>query len=154
MGGRAEPPELLRRGACPERSERDARTDSGRYFHFHVSDGSMRARLAPLGLTVLVTSAAAGCTSWSRLNQSAPVPARGTVQIWSEGQELLLRDSRTVGDSLVGRAPYPDTTRTSVALSAIDSVRVQEADLGKILIVGTGVAMAVVYAFAKSLGGD
>jgi hypothetical protein len=41
-----------------------------------------------------------------------------------------------------------------VALSAIDSVRVQEADLGKILIVGTGVAMAVVYAFAKSLGGD
>jgi hypothetical protein len=59
--------------------------------------------------------------------------------------------TRTVGDSLVGRALYRDTTRSAVARSAIDSLRTQETDMGKTLIVGTGVTMAVLYAFAQGL---
>jgi hypothetical protein len=113
----------------------------------------MRACLVQLGLTAAVTSVA-GCTSWSRLNERQPVPARGIVQIWSDGQEILLRDPRRLGDSLVGRAPYPDTTRLTVALSTIDSVRAQVTDLMKTLIVGTGVTMAVLYAYAQGLGGN
>jgi hypothetical protein len=49
-------------------------------------------------------------------------------------------------DSLVGRGAEPDTTRRSVALASIDSVRVQTADMGKMLIAGTGVAIALLYA--------
>jgi hypothetical protein len=114
----------------------------------------MRARLIGAGLTAAFASAALGCTSWSRLNQNQPVPARGTVQVWSGGQEIVLWDSRTVGDSLVGRAPHPDTTRTAVALSAIDSLRTQQIDMGKTLIVGTGVALALLYAYAQGFGGS
>jgi hypothetical protein len=114
----------------------------------------MRARLVQLGVTVLVTYAAAGCTSWSRLNQSVPVPARGTVQVWSSGQRILLRDPETVGDSLVGRRPLPDTVRSAVALTTIDSVRVQTTDMGKVLIVGTGVAIALMLAYAEEFEGN
>jgi hypothetical protein len=113
----------------------------------------MRARLVQLGLAALVTSVA-GCTSWSRLKDSQPVPARGMIQVWSTGQDIVLRDLRRVGDSLVGRAPYPDTTRSAVALSAIDSLRTQATDMGKTLIVGTAVAMALLYTYAKGLGGN
>jgi hypothetical protein len=113
----------------------------------------VRARLIqPVPAAALVT-AALGCTSWSRLNDSQPVP-RGTVQVWSKGEEILLRDSRTVGDSLVGRAPYPDTTHSTVALSAIDSIRTQTTDMGKMLIVGTGVTLALLYVYASGVGGD
>lgn len=113
----------------------------------------MHARLVRLSLAAVVVSAAA-CTSWSRVPNDQPVPSRGTVQVWSAGQEVLLRDPRTEGDSLVGRQPLPDTTRRAVALSAIDSLRAQTFDPGKVLIVGTGVAMAVVYAVASSWGGS
>jgi hypothetical protein len=110
----------------------------------------MSARLVQLGMTALVTCAA-GCTSWSRLGDSRPVPDRGTVQVWSAGQEILLREPRTVGDSLVGHAPLPDTTLRTVALSTIDSVRTQTFDLSKTLIVGTGVSIALVLAWAQGL---
>jgi hypothetical protein len=101
----------------------------------------------------LVTYAAAGCTSWTRLNQSAPVPARGTVQVWTAGQDILLRDPETVGDSLMGHRPLPDTTRRAVALTTIDSLRVQTTDLGKTLIVGTGVGLALLLAYAEGFEG-
>src|SRR5215211_3776115 len=101
----------------------------------------MRACLVQLGFCVLVTSQA-GCTSWARLNDSRPVPARGTIQVWSGGRGILLRDPRTVG-SLVGRAAFGDTTRQAVALTSIDSLRVQTTDVGKTLIVGTGAAVAL-----------
>ena len=114
----------------------------------------MRARPVQPGLAAAFVTSVLGCTSWSRLSDSQPVTSRGTVQVWSDGREILLRDSRTVGDSLVGRAPYPDTTRSTVALSAIDSLRTQTTDMGKMLIVGTGVAIAVLYAYAKGLGGN
>jgi hypothetical protein len=116
----------------------------------------MRARLALLGLAPAFVTSLLGCTSWSRLPESQPVPARGTVQVWSQGQEILLRDPRTVGDSLVGRAPDPDTTRYTVALSAIDSLRTQTIDMGKALIVGTGVTIAFVllYGYATTAGFD
>ena len=114
----------------------------------------MRARLVQLGLTVLSTYAAPACTSWSRLNQSAPVPDRGTVQVWSAGREILLRDPETVGDSLVGHRPLPDTTRLAVALPTIDSLRVQTIDAGKVLIVGTGVTLALLLAYAQGLEGN
>lgn len=113
----------------------------------------MRARLVQLGLTAFV-AAAAGCTSWSRLPESQPVPSRGTVQVWSAGQDILLRDARRLGDSLVGHGQIPDTTRWTVALSDIDSLRTQTTDLGKTLIIGTGVAMALVFAYAQGLGGN
>lgn len=112
----------------------------------------MGARLDQLGFTALVTCAM-GCTSWSRLNDSQPVPARGTVQVWSAGHDILLRDPRTVGDSLVGHAPWPDTTRQTVALTTIDSLRIQDTDMGKTLIVGTGVAMLVLFTYAQGLRG-
>jgi hypothetical protein len=76
-------------------------------------------------------------------------PPRGTVQVWSSGQAILLRDPKTVGDSVVGLEPLPDSTRHAVALTAIDSLRVQEMDPGKMLIVGTGVGLAVLYAYVK-----
>jgi hypothetical protein len=79
------------------------------------------------------------------------VPARGTVQVWSSGQAILLRDPKTVGDSLVGPKQLPDSTPHAVALTAIDSVRVQDTDPGKMLIVGTGVGLAVLYAFVQGL---
>jgi hypothetical protein len=41
-----------------------------------------------------------------------------------------------------------------MALSDIDSLRIQDLDLGKVLIVGTAAAMAVVYMYAKGLGGS
>jgi hypothetical protein len=111
-------------------------------------------RLAQLSLAGALVTSGFGCTSWSRLSDRQPVPARGVVQVWINQQEILLRDPRTVGDSLVGRAPYPDTTRSGVALAAIDSIRTQQTDMGKTLIVGTGAALAVLYAYAKGLGGD
>lgn len=106
-----------------------------------------------LGSLTLI-ACAAGCTSWSRLGDGRPVPVRGTVQVWSAGQPVLLREPRTVDDSLVGRAAEPDTTRHSVALASIDSVRVQELDLGKVLIVGTGVAIAALLLWAQGLNFD
>jgi hypothetical protein len=65
----------------------------------------------------------------------------------------MLYDPRKLGDSLVGQGAFPDTTRRAVALSAIDSLRTQSIDPGKMLIVGTGLAMALVYAFAQGLRG-
>jgi hypothetical protein len=82
------------------------------------------------------------------------VPARGTVQVWSAGQDILLRDPRTVGDSLVGQGPFADTTRRAVALTSIDSLLVQTTDMGKTLIVGTGVAIALLLAYAEGVEGN
>lgn len=97
--------------------------------------------MARLDLLALVAFAA-GCTSWSRLGDSRPVPARGTIQVWSAGQPVLLREPRATDDSLVGRGAEPDTTRYSFALGSIDSARVHDFDMGKALIVGTGVGIA------------
>ena len=112
----------------------------------------MLARLARLGFAGWLT-VSAGCTSWSRIGDRQPVPSRGTVQVWSAGTDLLLRDARTVGDSLVGRAPLPDTTRRAVPLMAIDSVRMQSTDMGKTLIVSSAAAIAVLLAYSSGLGG-
>jgi hypothetical protein len=109
----------------------------------------MSARQIQLGFVALVTCAA-GCTSWSRLTNSQPVPTRGTVQVWSAGQDILLRDPTPLGDSLVGRGPLPDTTRRAVDRTTIDSLRVQTTDVGKAVIVGSGVAIAVLLVLAQS----
>lgn len=118
----------------------------------------IRWALAPsfFSLAAAFVTSLLGCTSWSRLSDSQPVPSRGTVQVWSQGQKILLRDSHTMGDSLVGQAPYPDTTRVTVALSAIDSLRTQTTDTGKALIAGTGVTIAFVllYGYASTAGLD
>ena len=103
-------------------------------------------------LAILVTLAA-GCTSWSRLDPSAPVPARGTIQVWRAGRAILLRDVHALNDSLVGHQSSPDTARSAVALRSIDSLRVQTTDIGKSLIVGTGLGIALVLAYAEGLRG-
>ena len=113
----------------------------------------MGARLVPLGLAALVVCAG-GCTSWSRLSDSRPVPARGTVQVWSAGQEILLRETHRVGDSLIGLEPLPDTTRRTLGLKSIDSLRVQTIDMGKVVIVGTGVSLALLLTWAQGLNFD
>jgi hypothetical protein len=41
-----------------------------------------------------------------------------------------------------------------VALKRIDSLRVQSTDMGKVLIVGTGVSLALLYAWAQGLNFD
>jgi hypothetical protein len=87
------------------------------------------------------------------LTDNRPLPARGTVQVWSAGEEIVLCDSCAVGDSLGGHGLFPDTTRRGVALTTIDSLRMQTTDIGKTPIVGTGVAMAVLLAYAQGLGG-
>ncbi len=110
----------------------------------------MHIRSVRFGLVVSLTSLA-GCTSWFRLPESRPVPERGTIQVWSAGKPVLVREPRTFGDSMVGRAPEPDTTRRSIALASIDSVRVQDLDMGKALIVGTGVAMALLLVVTSDL---
>jgi hypothetical protein len=102
-------------------------------------------------LTIVVF--ATGCTSWSRLPESRPVPDRGTVQVWTGTQDTLLRDAKTVGDSLVGRQPLPDTMRLALPLATIDSLRIQTTDMGKTFIVGTGVAIAVLLAYAEGFKG-
>jgi len=56
-----------------------------------------------------------------------------------------------VGDSLEGQAPLPDTARRTVASSSIDSLRIQTTDAGKTLIVGTGVAIALLLAYTQGL---
>ena len=108
------------------------------------------ARLAALALVAL----ALACTSWSRLGDGRPVPAHGTVQVWSAGQPVLLREPRTIEDSLTGRGAEPDTTRYSFALGSIDSVRVQDFDMGKALIVGTGVGIAALLVWAQGFSSD
>lgn len=112
----------------------------------------MRVRPVWLGLNALL-ACLAGCTSWARLPETRPVPARGTVQVWSSGHAALLRDPQVVRDSLVGRAPLPDTSQSAVPLAGVDSVRIQTADPGKTLIVGTGVAMALLLAYLQGLRG-
>ena len=76
---------------------------------------------------------------------------RGTVQVWSAGQDILLRDPHRVGDSLVGHRPLPDTR--TVPLTAIDSLRIQTTDVGKRVIVGSGVALVVLLAYSQGLQG-
>jgi hypothetical protein len=115
--------------------------------------GHRGTHLARLSLTVLLLAAGAGCTSWSRLHQSAPVPTKGTIEVWRGGQAVLLRNPRMLGDSLVGQQVPPDTTRQALALSMIDSVRVQDIDMGKSLIVGTGVAVALLLVHAQGASG-
>jgi len=95
----------------------------------------------------------AGCTSWARLPDGRPLPARGTVQVWSGGQAAFLRDPQAVGDSLVGQGPLPDTARRIVPLATIDSLRIQTADMGKSLIVGSGVAILLGLAYLQNLQG-
>ena len=112
----------------------------------------MRACWIRPGLAAIVMLLS-GCTSWFRLTDSRPVPARGTIQVWSAGQKILLRDARTVGDSLEGEGAHPDTTQRSIAMSEIDSIRTQTIDPGKMLIVGTGLAVAVVFVVASSFSG-
>jgi hypothetical protein len=87
------------------------------------------------------------------LPDSRPVPARGTVQVWSGGQDILLRDPQAVGDSLVGRGQSPDTARRTVALTTIDSLRIQTTDVGKAVIVGSGVALAALLLYAEGFQG-
>ncbi len=103
-----------------------------------------------VGLAMLSASSV-GCTSWSRLEQNGVVPSRGTLQVWRASQAILLRDAQTVGDSLVGHRPVPESARVAVARTTIDSIRVQTTDIGKSLIVGTGVAIAVLLAYTQGL---
>lgn len=113
----------------------------------------MRAWWIRSGLATIVMFLS-GCTSWFRLADSRPVPARGTIQVWNAGQKILLRDARTVGDSLEGQGVLPDTTRRSIATAEIDSIRIQTIDPGKILIVGTGLAVAAAFVIASSIPRD
>ena len=112
----------------------------------------MRARPAQLGLVAWITCA--GCTSWSRLPPDQPVPDRGTIQVWSAGEKILVRDARAVDDSLVGRLPDPDTTELAFAVSSIDSLRTQSLDAGKMVILGAAVGVAVFYAVVHMPGGE
>jgi hypothetical protein len=112
---------------------------------------AMRA-LIRLGLTGVIAGAA-GCSSWSRLEQGRPLPTGGTVQVWSGGKSMLLRNPKTLGDSVVGQAPSPDNTRRTVPLTAIDSLRIQDTDMGKVVIVGTGVLIALTLVYAEGLKG-
>ena len=112
----------------------------------------MRIRRAWLSANALL-ACLAGCTSWTRLPETRPVPAQGTVQVWSGGHSAPLRDPQLVGDSLVGRAPLPDTSLSAVPVAGIDSIRIQTADPGKTLIVGTGVAIALLLVYLQGLRG-
>jgi hypothetical protein len=105
-----------------------------------------------LGLIALF-ALPAGCTSWERLPNSRPVPARGTVQIWSGGRASFLRSVQVAGDSLVGRRPLPDTSSQFVSLRTIDSVRIQTTDLGKTFIVGSGVGIMLLLVYLQGLQG-
>ena len=96
---------------------------------------------------------AAGCTSWEHLPESQPVPARGTLQVWSNGQVTLMRDPEAKGDFLVGRAWLPDSTPPMVPLSTIDSIRVQTTDAGKSIVVGSGVSIVLLLAYLQGLRG-
>ena len=93
-----------------------------------------------------------GCTSWSRLTDGQPVPS-GTVQLWSGGEPRLVRAATVAGDTLMARAALPDTGRLAVPLSAIDSVRIQRGDPGKVVILGSGLAIVLLLAFAQGLQG-
>ena len=105
----------------------------------------MRARLIRLCVIAWLICAGA-CTSWSRLADNQPVPARGTIQVWSAGRNTLLHKARTLGDSLTGERPVPDTTRVVVPLSAIDSLRIQTPDFGKMFFLGALAGVALFYA--------
>ena len=65
----------------------------------------------------------------------------------------MLREAKTSGDSLVGRAPAPDTIRRAFPLATVDSVRMKDIDMGKVLIVGTGVLIALALAYGAGLQG-
>jgi hypothetical protein len=118
-----------------------------------IREHPMRARLVRLCVIAWIMCAGA-CTSWSRVADNEPVPARGTIQVWSAGRNTLLHKTRTLGDSLAGKRPAPDTTRVAVALSAIDSLRTQTPDFGKMFVLGVGVGVAVFYAIVHSPAGE
>jgi hypothetical protein len=96
---------------------------------------------------------AAGCSGWSRLDEGRPLPVGGTVQVWSDGRDILLRNPKVVGDSLVGQEPPPGTARRTFPLTTIDSLRIQDTDMGKAVIIGTGVALVLGYLYLQGLQG-
>ena len=65
----------------------------------------------------------------------------------------MLREAKTSGDSLVGRVPAPDTTRRAFPLATVDSVRMKDIDMGKVVIVATGAAIALALAYASGFQG-
>jgi hypothetical protein len=105
-----------------------------------------------LGCTALLATAA-GCTGWSRLDHGRPLPVGGTVQVWSDGRDILLRNPKVVGDSLVGQEPPPGTARRTFPLATIDSLRIQDTDMGKAVLITTGVALAVLVLYAQGAPG-
>lgn len=111
----------------------------------------MRVRLLHLltGLLVFL----AGCTSWGRLADGQPLPATGTVQLWSGGKARLVHAANVAGDTLKARASPPDTSGLALPLAAIDSIRIQRVDPGKAVIVGSGVAIVLLLAYLDGLQG-
>jgi len=57
-----------------------------------------RGKHAIIVILAMLGASLVGWTSWSRLEQNAVAPSRGTVQVWSASQAILLRDTQTVGD--------------------------------------------------------
>ena len=96
-------------------------------------------------LAASIVVAQSGCTSWSRAPDSSPTPQGERRQIWRSGAVLILDKVFLSSDSLVGESLDSAKTRIAVARKDVDSMRVQRVDSGKVIILGTGLAILLYF---------
>ena len=111
------------------------------------------ARYAALSVTVSAVGTT-GCTTWTRRDLARPMPARDAVQVWSKGQVMLVRDVRLTADSVLGRRVRPDSGGVAIPRIDTDSIRVNEADPFKAVIVGSAVIIGTMLAMFSGLDGS
>lgn len=118
----------------------------------------------PLLLAVALVASLTGCQSWARRDLAHPLPATAVVEVWTAETVYRLRAVRLTPDSVLGMHIHPTPERgdtageapaRSIALArtAVDSVRVREADLGKIVILSGAAAIAYLLYLGAGLSG-
>jgi hypothetical protein len=74
------------------------------------------------------------CTSWMPLPETRPLRTPVTIRAWVGDSLIRLRDARIVGDSIIGRAPRPDTARIVLARASVRRIEMRDLDLTKTAI--------------------
>ena len=100
-----------------------------------------------VGATLLLSvPPISGCTSWAPLDTARPAPRRTPVQVWTEDGVVTVRELAVTADSVSGQGVWPDSGRLVVPRDAVDSLRIQTEDPGKILIIGVAAGIGLLYA--------
>jgi hypothetical protein len=71
------------------------------------------------------------------------------VQVWQSDTFFVMEEARVLGDSLAGRLRTRDDSpgaAIAIPVSAADSVRTRQLDLGKTFLVAAGMGVAAITA--------